>query len=314
MGRVGAIVNHLHNAHGGGREGFFGFFDAIEDQDVADALLDAAAGWLRAQGMSSMLGPASPSHNYEYGLLVEGFDRPHRFLLAHNPPYYDRLLAGWGLVKVRDLYAFSIDLRDADLARRVQRDGARVLALWKERFPDVRVRSANFRRFSDEVRIAVDLVNRSLRENWGYSPMSEGEMKEMAQTLRFLVDPKLLLLVERAGEPVGVGLAIPDLNLLIRRLRLRWGWLEPVELLARFKRTRVRAARTVALGMVQDRALPGAGAVLMYEMYRRLVGRGIFELDASWILEDNAQMLLPLHRFGLQPDRTYRLYEKPLVD
>lgn len=314
LGRVAAIVNHLHNSHGGTREGFFGFFDAVDDQAVADALLDAAAQWLRERGMTTMLGPASPSHNYEYGLLIDGFDRPHRFLLAHNPPYYSQLLERWGLRKARDLYAFGINLRDPVLAAQVARDGARITELWRARFPDVVVRGANLKRFQDEVRVAVDLVNRSLEGNWGYSPMSEGELREMAQTLRFLVDPELLLLVERAGEPVGVCLAIPDLNLLARQLRLRWGWLELGELLARFKLSRLPAARAVALGLAQDRALPGVGAVLMYQLYRRLEGRGITALDASWILEDNTQMLLPLRRFGLEPDRTYRMYRADLVD
>jgi hypothetical protein len=51
----------------------------------------------------------------------------------------------------------------------------------------------------------------------------------------------------------------------------------------------------------------------MYELYRRMVGRGIALLDASWILEDNTQMLLPLQRFGLQPDRTFRMYRAALT-
>src|SRR5581483_9929811 len=241
-----------------------------------------------------------------------GFDRPHRFLLAHNPPYYGDLLESWGLVKARDLYAFGINLRDPRLIAEVERDGARIKALWRARLPDVVVRTANMKRFAAEVRIAVDLVNRSLEENWGYSPMAEGELREMAQTLRYLIDPELLLLVERAGEPVAVGLTIPDLNLLIRALRLRAGWLELGELLARFKLARLPAARAVALGVAQDRALPGVGVVIMYELYERLQRRGLAELDASWILEDNAHMLLPLRRFGLEPDRTYRIYQRAL--
>ena len=168
------------------------------------------------------------------------------------------------------------------------------------------------KRFAQEVRTAVELVNRSLEGNWGYSPMTEGELREMAQGLRYLVDPKLLLIAERAGEPVGVALAIPDLNLLIRRLRVRVGLLEPLELIARFRLGRLPVARAVAMGVARDRASTVVGTVLMYRVYERLRSQGVQEVDASWILEDNHQMLLPLKRFGLAPDRTYRMYQKDL--
>src|SRR5262245_34827863 len=67
VGRIGAVVNHQHNTFEGVRQGFFGFYEAVDDQAVADALLGAAERWLREQGMAEMLGPASPTHNYYYG-------------------------------------------------------------------------------------------------------------------------------------------------------------------------------------------------------------------------------------------------------
>ncbi len=312
VGRVAAIVNHLHNQHAGVREGFFGFFDAIDDQATANALLDTAAAWLRERGMTALLGPASPSHNYEYGLLIDGFDQPHRFLLAHNPAYYPALLERWGLRKARDLYAFAIKVDDPTLRAEIARDGARIRALSQARSPEIQVRSADLKRFAQEVRVAVDLVNRSLAGNWGYSPMTEGELREMARTLRYLVDPHLLLIAERAGEPIAVALIIPDLNLLLRKLRFRSGLPGVLELVLRFKLTHVPVARAVALGVAQDRASATAGIVLMHQVYERLVERNFQELDASWILEDNHQMLLPLKRFGLEPNRTYRIYQAEL--
>jgi hypothetical protein len=155
-------------------------------------------------------------------------------------------------------------------------------------------------------------LNRSLEDNWGYSPMTQGELNETAQMLRYLVDPELLLIAERNGEPVGVSLAIPDLNLLLRSLRLRSGLLGVGELLARFKLSRPNVARVVAMGVARDKTSAVLGTILMYRVYRRLVERGIREVDASWILEDNVQMILPLKRFGIQADRTYRIYQKPL--
>jgi hypothetical protein len=108
VGRVAAILNERYNRHRresgpGPIQGFFGFFDSIDSLDVAESLLEAAASWLRERGAVEMIGPASPSQNYEYGILIEGHDRPHRYLLAYQPAYYQRLLEAAGLEKANDM-------------------------------------------------------------------------------------------------------------------------------------------------------------------------------------------------------------------
>ena len=76
VGTISAHVSHRHNEVHGDKVGFFGFFEVVEDYAVAEALFDAAATWLREQGMEAIRGPESPSQNEECGLLVDGFDMP----------------------------------------------------------------------------------------------------------------------------------------------------------------------------------------------------------------------------------------------
>src|SRR5712664_3606687 len=118
VGRVAAILNERYNRHrrdSGAAppiQGFFGFFDSIDSPEVARLLLESAARWLQERGAAEMLGPASPSQNYEYGLLIEGHDRPHRYLLAYQPRYYQRLLEAAGLEKAKDMLSVSLDIED----------------------------------------------------------------------------------------------------------------------------------------------------------------------------------------------------------
>ncbi|MBI4492813.1 MAG: hypothetical protein HY690_08490 [Chloroflexi bacterium] len=318
VGRIAAIDNHLHNQHRRARtpdapcEGIFGFFDTIDDRSVAHALLAAAEAWLRARGCALLVGPASPSHNYEYGLLVDGFDAPQRFMLVHNPPYYGPLLESWGLEKARNLYAFTFDLADPALLEKSQREAERFAAIWEKRYGSIAIRSADFGRWNAEVRLSVELVNRSLENNWGYSPMTDGELREMAETLRYVVDPELLLFAEHRGVPVGVVLGMPDLNEVIGSLRLRVGYLELLELLARARLHRFVGARVIALGVARDYPIVGVGPLLFLELFRRFRRRGLRFLDASWVLEDNEALLRCLRRFDGVPDRTYRIYQKAL--
>src|ERR1041385_1086255 len=108
VGRIGAIINHNHNEEHKENIGFFGFFECVNDQTVAEALFHTAREWLKSHGVTAMRGPASPSVNDEYGLLIEGFDKPPVVLMPYNPPYYASLIEKAGLKKVKDLYAYHV--------------------------------------------------------------------------------------------------------------------------------------------------------------------------------------------------------------
>src|SRR5690606_6695725 len=76
VGRIAAIWNVNHNTFNQVQEGQFGFFDCINDQEVADQLLACAGDWVKRQGGDKIVGPINLSTNDTCGLLVEGFDRP----------------------------------------------------------------------------------------------------------------------------------------------------------------------------------------------------------------------------------------------
>ena len=88
VGTIAAIVDHAQNRALGQAIGSFGFFECVNDPAAARLLLDTAADWLAARGMTVMCGPYNPGGNDEPGLLVEGYahtagpdGRPHPALL-----------------------------------------------------------------------------------------------------------------------------------------------------------------------------------------------------------------------------------------
>ena len=86
IGRIGAIVNRLHNEVHKDKIGFFGFFECANRQDVANALFDTAKNWLRDRGMVCYARAVNPSMNDECGLLIEGFDDSPRGADDLQPP------------------------------------------------------------------------------------------------------------------------------------------------------------------------------------------------------------------------------------
>ncbi|MDD4889360.1 MAG: hypothetical protein PHU85_05480 [Phycisphaerae bacterium] len=319
VGRIAAIIDHRYNTHLRRTEpehelvGLFGFLDCIDAPPVARRLLDAAADWLRGQGMKRMLGPASPSQSYDYGLLVEGHGQPHRFLLPFHPPYYAPLLEACGLTKAKDLLALTIDLTDPQCRANVDRFIERTGLMGARRSAgDVTIRPVNLRRFEDESRIVRDAVNEVLVSSWGYTPISDDEWRLMAGSLRRFLNADFVLVAERAGKPIGVTLAVPDLNETISRLRIRVGWLEPLEFLLRAWRSPAQCARIIVAGVSNGGDQFGVGPQLIGQLARNLLAHRIRFVDAHLVLEDNRAMLAPLLKHGFQADRRFRVYERTL--
>ncbi|MEJ2494107.1 MAG: hypothetical protein P8Y79_07240 [Ignavibacteriaceae bacterium] len=109
VGRIAAIKNDVHLKYHNDNTGFFGFFECINDQEVANALFDKAKEWNKQKGLNRMMGPANPSSNDEWGMLIEGYDDSPRLLMTYNPPYYNELCENYGMKKAKDMFAWKIE-------------------------------------------------------------------------------------------------------------------------------------------------------------------------------------------------------------
>lgn len=304
VGRVAAIVNHLHNEFHDERTGFFGFFEVLEDPRAARELLDHAAAWLKERGMESMRGPMSFSTNEEVGVLVEGFDTPPTLLMAHNPPYYDRLLEGAGMRKEKDLLAYWH--QGGQPTDRLLRGSERIAAR-----AGVTIRTLDMKRFREEVELIQDIYNSAWSRNWGFVPMTEAEIAFMARELRPVVDPDLCLFAEVDGRAVGFSLALPDVNVALKKLPsgrlLPFGWLR---LLIELRR--IRSFRVITLGLRPGYQHSGIGAGLYLRTWSEGLRKGYRGAEASWILEDNLEMVQAVEKMGWFPYKRYRIYQRPL--
>jgi len=303
VGRIGAIVNHNHNRRHDDRVGFFGFFESVDDQAVAAALLEAAGGYLRGRGLNAMRGPASPSVNDEYGLLVEGFDVPPAVMMPYNPPYYAALLEGCGLRKEKDLYAY-LGSTESTLA---QPKIVRASEILKKR-SGLTYRSLDMKNFAADIERLKQVYNRAWQGNWGEVPMTGEEYDALASELKHIVRPELVVIAETAdGAVAGFGLSLPDINMALRDNRngglLRGLW----HLLTR--RSRIDLCRILVLGVLPEYKRTGAAGVLFYELAARAHGLGYRRGEASWILEDNLMMIRAAEAMQARRYKTYRIYQ-----
>lgn len=304
VGRIAAIVNHNHNKEHNENIGFFGFFECLDNQQVADALFDAACSWLKTRGVNAVRGPASPSVNDEYGLLVDGFDKSPYVLMSYNPSYYVRLVETYGFTKAKDLYAYEVNEKTVFSDKLT-----RVSELVRQRLGVV-VRSLNMKEFDKEVMLIRDLYNRGWERNWGEVPMTDAEFKALAKDLKPVVVPDLVILAEVKGKPVGFALSLPDLNMVLKDNKR--GWLIPGLIRLMLFKKRINGVRIIVLGVLPEHLNTGIGGLLFYETGRRGVDRGYWHGEASWVLEDNVMMNRGAELMNGVRTKTYRIYEKQL--
>lgn len=306
VGRIAAISNDNHNLTHNDKVGFFGFFECENDQETANALFKAAEKWLHQRGFDTMRGPENPSQNDEVGLLINGFDSPPVMLMTYNPRYYINLIENAGFHKAKDLYAYHLT---NDLFRTEKLKKLRNLVIERQKVTLRQVNFADKEQFKKDVATIKDIYNSAWEPNWGFVKMTEEEFDFLAEDLRQVADPRFALIAESNGEVAGFALALPDINqCLIHNSK---GSLLGAAWQLFTKKRKINWLRIIVLGIVPAFQQKGIDAVLYMELGDRGPKAGIYDAEASWILEDNLMMNRGLTvTMNAQIYKTYRIYEK----
>lgn len=305
MGRISAQVNNQHLKVHNDNTGFFGFFECINDKEIAAALFEAAGKWLKERGMKTMRGPASFSVNDEIGLLVEGLDRPAKILMTYNPEYYISLMEDYGFSKIQDLYAyilFSVDGMPGLVKRMVK-------SAMKD--PNLVIRKPTKKTIKQDMDMIKLIYEEAWSENWGAVPLTPEEFDHTAKDLSMFYDPDITFIAEYKGEPAGVSIVLPDLNQAIKHAN---GRLLPFGLLKiLYHRRKIKDIRMPIMGVREAFRNRGIDAIFYNETYNSAVAKGIKSCELSWVLESNNTLNRILKKLGAKRDKTYRLYDYPLT-
>jgi hypothetical protein len=310
VGRITAQIDHEHLRIHKDKTGFFGFFDTIDDPEVAGALLAAAEKWLSDRGMTRIRGPFSLSINEECGMLVDGFEHPPVVMMPHGLRHQPKLVEAAGYTKAQDLFSWKYVVEPPP--ERAMKAHAQMMAM-----PEVKFRSITLKTLKKDVPILLDIFNDAWVDNWGFIPLTPSEAKKMASDLMLLLDERIAFMVEIHGRPVAVCLTLPNLNEAARDLN---GKLLPfgiLKLLYRLKVARTKSARLMVLGIRKElRGVKKYGplSTAMYaEIYLRGSRAGYEWCELGWTLEENRLINLGIKAMRGKIYKTYRIYEKTLA-
>jgi len=304
VGRITAQVNHLYEKNYDTNTGFFGFFEAINDYDVAKSLFDTASDWLKQKGKSVMNGPQSFSIYDSVGFEVDGINRMPSTGLFHFAPYYKDLATANGFVKCIDWYCFLVKkINDY----KPYLDDIRTSIM---KNMDLEFKILDKRDIKRRVKEIQHIFNIAWDSNWGHLPLTDKQMDMIFEELKLIAIPELTIFVEKDGHTIGFIISIPDVNPAMRILN---GRLYPWRLL-RFlqevkKTTRIR---TIIMGLLPDYRGQKIDDVLYLRTIENGIRLGYTESDCSLIVETNKKMISALKPLFAEQYKTYRIYERPI--
>ena len=310
VGRISAQVNRRHLEQHHDDTGHFGFFDCVDDQEAADGLIAAAAGWLRARGLKRMLGPCNFSLNDESGCLVAGFDTPPAILMPHGRRWFGDLLERAGLAKAMDLHAFRT--APGALPPQLEKMAAR-----GQRMAGIALREFDMKCYRQEIELLVEIFNDAWSGNWGFVPFARAEIDALAAEMKpfFRNQNGRFLMIN--GKEIGVIAGLPDINGIVKDFGgklLPFNWLK---LILALKRETWRSARVPLMGIRREWHATQQAGLLLAMMLKSMTDqvRTHYRLDwveYSWVLEINKPMMMLGEMLAGPPVKTYRIYEQAI--
>jgi GNAT superfamily N-acetyltransferase len=307
VGRVSAHVDHAYNRHHDARWGWFGFFECEDDQEAASALLEAAERWLRERGMERMTGPADFTMNDESGIVIEGHGLRPMIRQPWHPTYYQRLCEAAGLVKEVDLLMWELEIADREQMLPIMFE----LADAARDKHAVTLRRMSRRRLRRDLDVFAEIYNRAWRRNFGFVPYDKRDLDTYAQELQLVFDRDWFIVAEINGEPIAIAITVPDINLVLEKMKgrlLPLGWWYFLR-----RRALIDKVRVGFLGVKPEHQHTGVAALLYVEHFDTAERHArIKSGEMGWILENNRAMNRGMEAMHGRVVKKYRVYRRDL--
>lgn len=304
-GRIMGIINRRHNEHTGERTARFAYLECVQDVEVARALLGHVEDWARDHGMTKVIGPFGFNDQDPEGFLIEGFEHPPTIVTYYNYPYIIEFLEAAGYEKEVDYFCYKVPVMAevpslmARIAERVERRGFREVGLGSKR---------DLKKY---MMPTLRLLNETFVGIYGYSPMDEAELSDLAKKFLPLVDVRFVKIVVKDEEVVGFMIGIPDLHEGIVKSK---GRLFPFGLFHILRAAKRAKQLDLLLGGIREpyRGL-GVDMLMGREMTKSAAAAGFEHYDSHHELETNVKVRAEMERWGGEVWKKYRIFQKPVA-
>ena len=290
VGRIAAFYNREKAALEEQPTGGCGFFESIDDQQVADLMFDASRMWLASRGMEAMDGPINfGQRDAWWGLLVEGYEFQPLYENPYNPPYYKELFENYGFRNYFNQNTYIWKIYDDDVNAMVHDRAKRLFST-----PGYGFRQIDMSRIEEEAENFRIIYNKAWSLFSGVKPMTQEEAMKIMETMKPIIDPEIIFFAYFNDEPIGFFIMVPDLNRVIGRFHGKMNLVNKLRLMAILKCTH-KADRVFAIifGVAPEYHGRGIESGIMHE-FEQTVARGEIHyktLELAWMGDFNPVMI-----------------------
>ncbi len=284
VGRIAALINRIELEYQAVNKGRFGWFDVINDVEVAKLLLSQAESWLKARGMNYVEGPLGFSNLDRAGCLVEGFEELGNITTIYNYPYYEDLLLQCGYRKAMDWVEYRIEV-----PQHVSEDLGRFAKLISKRLKIRLVKTDSVSDLLQYTEAIFDLLNRTHAHLHGFVPFDRQIIQYYKKKFgQFLHPDYTAIVVDRDNNLIGFGLAVPSMSEAFKKAKGRLfplGWWHIRKALKRND-----TVDLMLIGVDSSYRNKGVPALIFYAFSKGLYKNGIRWLESNPELEDNTNV------------------------
>lgn len=313
IGRVAAFINDKYKNNGTDYlTGGVGFFECIDDQHAANLLFDEAGKWLKSRGMVAMDGPINfGDRDKWWGLLVDGFDDEPIYGMAFNPPYYQKLVEGYGFQNYYNQYYYAMSIHDEPPIKYKERH-ARFLTK-----PEYTARHIQLKDIEKHAAEFAAVYNAAWSQHQEGKETQATDMVKVFTKMKPIIDEHIIWFAYYKDQPIAMWINIPDLNQYFKYFNGRFGLIEKLRLLWLKKSGACKRFTGIAFGVVPKFQALGIDAFIICEGSEFLKKDGLYErYEMGWTGDWNPRMLNIYKALGGNQSRqlvTYRYLLDPSI-
>lgn len=302
VGRIAAFYYSNYANQFDQPTGGVGFFECINDQEVANALFDGAKEWLKAEGMEAMDGPINIGENFfNWGMLADGF-MPQSFGMNYNPEYYQTLWNNYGFQIYYRQFSYHLNITSPDLPGRFWK-----IAAWMAKKPGYRFEHFTFKDQERYIPDFIHIYDQAWKKHDNYKPIDPQDLRDMISQSKLILEEEFIWFVYKDGEPIAFFMMIPDVNQLIRYFPSgKMNLLKLLRMLYLKKRKVISRCRVIVMGVVPKYQKSGIESAIFYQLRQVLLKKDWYnEMELSWVGDFNPKMISIFEAVGGKRAKTH---------
>jgi hypothetical protein len=307
VGRIMGIINRNYNELRNQKTARFSYLESYEDKEVVFALLQAVETWARQKGMTRVIGPYGFTDQDPEGFMIEGFEHGVTIASFYNMEWMPSMVEEYGYRKDIDWFVYKLDVPETmpefylKIYERAMRKGNYEIIELRKR-----------KEIKPWIKPVLRLMNLCYIESeiYGYSPLTEKQMEELAASYLPVLDPRFIKAVKKDDEVIAFIIGMPDMTEGIRRAR---GRLFPFGFLKIIRAAKKTKQLDLLLGAIKPEYRGRGRDVLKgVKMIQSAQEAGFTTMDTHHEMESNVRVRGEMERMGGKIYKKYRAYQKDI--